>query len=602
MIAYLPYLILLLPLLAAISIRVFLHPFPRISVAVSTLACLGSFVGSLGMLFSGSVSGEVVAPVLPWIEWAGFKANFGLMGDPLARGMATLVSGVALLVHIYSIGYLEKDPSRSRFFGELSLFVFSMLGIVLADNLVSMFIFWELVGLSSYLLIGFWVERPAAGAAANKAFLVNRVGDFGFILGILGAWALFGTVGFSDLPARVAGVAPGWAVTAVGLGLFCGCLGKSAQFPLHVWLPDSMEGPTPVSSLLHAATMVVAGVYMLIRVFPILELSHVTMTTIAWVGGVMTLLPALIACQQNDIKRILAYSTLSEIAYMVMAVGLGVTGPAMYHLVTHAFFKCLLFLAAGSVIHGCHEEQDIWKMGGLAKRMPFTAFVLLLGTIALCGIPPVSGFWSKDAIFAAMAHSPGLAAISMGAGFFTSFFMLRMILVAFCGEPKSEAARHAHEGSFFMIGPMAVLALLSVVGGLLPVEKFLGYSHDSEHASWTLWLSLVLAVAGFVPAYTFYRHATQEPLNFMVLRNKFYVDEFYQRVFVSTQDSFGRLADAFEGWVVRGFLVRGSGVMARASGQGLRLVQCGQVQVYAAVFIIGVLVLLGWLWKQGALR
>jgi NADH-quinone oxidoreductase subunit L len=198
MIAYLPYLILLLPLLAAISIRVFLHPFPRISVAVSTLACLGSFVGSLGMLFSGSVSGEVVAPVLPWIEWAGFKANFGLMGDPLARGMATLVSGVALLVHIYSIGYLEKDPSRSRFFGELSLFVFSMLGIVLADNLVSMFIFWELVGLSSYLLIGFWVERPAAGAAANKAFLVNRVGDFGFILGILGAWALFGTVGFSD--------------------------------------------------------------------------------------------------------------------------------------------------------------------------------------------------------------------------------------------------------------------------------------------------------------------------------------------------------------------------------------------------------------------
>jgi NADH-quinone oxidoreductase subunit L len=333
-----------------------------------------------------------------------------------------------------------------------------------------------------------------------------------------------------------------------------------------------------------------------------LELSHVTMTTIAWVGGIMTLLPALIACQQNDIKRILAYSTLSEIAYMVMAVGLGVTGPAMYHLVTHAFFKCLLFLAAGSVIHGCHEEQDIWKMGGLAKRMPFTAFVLLLGTIALCGIPPVSGFWSKDAIFAAMAHSPGLAAISMGAGFFTSFFMLRMILVAFCGEPKSEAARHAHEGSFFMIGPMAVLALLSVVGGLLPVEKFLGYSHASEHASWTLWLSLVLAVAGFVPAYTFYRHATQEPLNFVVLRNKFYVDEFYQRVFVSTQDSFGRLADAFEGWVVRGFLVRGSGVMARASGQGLRLVQCGQVQVYAAVFIIGVLVLLGWLWKQGALR
>lgn len=306
MLAYTPYLILLLPLLAAVSIRIFLHPFPRISVAVSTLACLGSFVGSLSLLVFGSVLGGVAAPSLPWVEVAGFRANFGLMGDPLARGMATLVSGVAFLVHLYSIGYLEKDPSRSRFFAELSLFVFSMLGIVLADNLVSMFIFWELVGLSSYLLIGFWVERPAAGSAANKAFLVNRVGDFGFMLGILGVWALLGTFHFSEFSARVSELPVGWGVTAVGLGLFCGCLGKSAQFPLHVWLPDSMEGPTPVSSLLHAATMVVAGVYMLIRVLPILELSQVTMMTIAWVGGLMTLFPALIACQQNDMKRILA--------------------------------------------------------------------------------------------------------------------------------------------------------------------------------------------------------------------------------------------------------------------------------------------------------
>ncbi|NBR71372.1 MAG: NADH-quinone oxidoreductase subunit L, partial [Proteobacteria bacterium] len=324
MIAYAPYLILLLPLLAAVSIRLFLYPFPRISVSVSTLACLGSFMGSMALLFWGSSLGQGIVPALPWIEWGGFRANFGILGDPLARGMAALVSGVAFLVHLYSIGYLEKDPCRSRFFAELSLFVFSMLGIVLADNLISMFIFWELVGLSSYLLIGFWVERPAAGAAANKAFLVNRIGDFGFILGILGAWALFGSVTFADLPGRAAASSPGWAVTAVGLGLFCGCLGKSAQFPLHVWLPDSMEGPTPVSSLLHAATMVVAGVYMLVRVLPILEMSQATMMTIAWIGGWMTLLPALLACQQNDIKRILAYSTLSEIAYMVMAVGLGV--------------------------------------------------------------------------------------------------------------------------------------------------------------------------------------------------------------------------------------------------------------------------------------
>ena len=602
MLAYTPYLILLLPLLAAVSIRFFLHPFPRVSVAVSTFACLGSFLGSLAFLVLGSGEGVFAVPSLPWIEWAGLRANFGILGDPLARGMATLVSGVAFLVHLFSIAYLEKDPSRSRFFAELSLFVFAMLGIVLADNLVSMFIFWELVGLSSYLLIGFWVEKPAAGAAANKAFLVNRVGDFGFILGILGAWALLGTVHFADFPARVIGVAPGWAVTAIGLGLFCGCLGKSAQFPLHVWLPDSMEGPTPVSSLLHAATMVVAGVYMLIRILPILELSQTTMMTIAWVGGLMTLFPALIACQQNDLKRILAYSTLSEIAYMVMAVGLGVPGSAMYHLTTHAFFKCLLFLAAGSVIHGCHEEQNIWKMGGLMKRMPFTAFVFLVGSLALCGIPPISGFWSKDAIFAATAHYPGLAALSMVAGFFTSFFMLRVILVAFTGEPKNEAARHAHEGPFLMIAPMAVLALLSLVAGLFPIEKFLGQTHQGGHAAWTLWISLILALAGFIPAYQLYRNASHDPLHLLLLQNKFYVDEFYQRALVRTQDSFAKLVDAFEGWVVRGFLVRGSGVVARASGQGLRLVQCGQVQVYAAVFILGVFFLIGWLLRGGVLR
>ncbi|MCX6936009.1 MAG: NADH-quinone oxidoreductase subunit L, partial [Verrucomicrobia bacterium] len=447
--------------------------------------------------------------------------------------------------------------------------------------------------------IGFWFDRPTAGAAANQAFIVNRIGDFGFILGILGTWSLFGTIGFADLPSRVASSTAGWTVTAVGLGLFCGCLGKSAQFPLHIWLPNSMEGPTPVSSLLHAATMVVAGVYMLIRVLPVLELSPITMTTIAWVGGAMTLLPALVACQQNDIKRILAYSTLSEIAYMVMAVGLGVPASAMYHLTTHAFFKCLLFLAAGSAIHGCHDEQDIWKMGGLGKRMPFTTLVTWIGTIALCGIPPVSGFWSKDGIFAATASHPGLAFVSMSAGFVTSFFMLRMILVAFGGSPRSEGARHSHEGPPAIILPMLILAVLSIFGGLLPVDAFLGGAKEGHHANWTMWVSLIVTLAGFVPAYYLYYGAKQEPLLIPILRGKFYVEEFYQRVLVSSQDGVGRLVDAFEGWVVRGFLVRGSGVMARAAGQGLRLVQCGQVQVYAAVFIMGALVLVSWLMRSG---
>ena len=601
MAAYSPYLILLLPLLAAVGIRLFLHPFPRIAVPVSLGACLASFLGSLFLLSAGTPPGGLAAPAIPWIELGSFKASFGLVADPLARLMAALVTGVALLVHIYSVGYMAKDPGRSRFFAELSLFVFSMLGVVFADNLVTMFIFWELVGLSSYLLIGFWHKRPAAGAAANKAFLVNRIGDFGFILGILGAWSLFGTINFADLPSRAESGAPFWAATAVGLGFLCGCLGKSAQLPLHVWLPDSMEGPTPVSSLLHAATMVVAGVYMLIRVLPILELSAVTMNTIAWIGAVMTLLPALIACQQNDIKKILAYSTLSEIAYMVMAVGLSIPGVGMYHLVTHAFFKCLLFLAAGSVIHGCHDEQDIWKMGGLRKRMPFTFLVTWVGTLALAAIPPVSGFWSKDAIFAATYDRPSLAAFSMVAGFFTSFFMLRMILVAFDGKPRTEEAKHAHEGPPVMVVPMLILAVFSIFGGLFPVADFLGMKPDHPHHAWTLWLSLILAVAGFVPAHFLYRDALKDPLHSKILQGKFYVDEFYQRVLVGAQDGLGKLADAFEGWVVRGFLVRGSGVAARAAGQGLRLVQCGQVQLYAAVFILGALGVIVWLlWKGSA--
>ena len=601
MIAYAPYLILLLPLISAIVIRLFLYPFPRVAVPVSVAACLGSFLGSLLLLNAGTPAGGMAAPAVPWIELGGLKAGFGLVADPLARLMAALVTGVALLVHIYSLGYMAKDACRGRFFAELSLFVFSMLGIVFADNLVTMFIFWELVGLSSYLLIGFWHDRPAAGAAANKAFLVNRIGDFGFMLGILGAWSLFGTISFADLPSRAAAGAPFWAVTAVGLGLLCGCLGKSAQLPLHVWLPDSMEGPTPVSSLLHAATMVVAGVYMLIRVLPILEVSDVTMNTIAWIGALMTLLPALIACQQNDIKRILAYSTLSEIAYMVMAVGLNIPGPGMYHLVTHAFFKCLLFLAAGSAIHGCHDEQDIWKMGGLRKRMPFTFLVTWVGTLALAAIPPLSGFWSKDAIFAATSDRPGLAACSMLAGFFTSFFMLRMILVAFDGKPRTENAKHAHEGPPVMVVPMLILAVLSVFGGMFPVAEFLGMKPEHPHHAWTLWVSLIVAVVGFLPAHFLYRDVIKDPLHLALLQGKFYVDEFYQRVLVATQDGLGRLADAFEGWVVRGFLVRGSGVLARSAGQGLRLVQCGQVQFYAAVFILGVMGVIGWLlWKVAA--
>ena len=333
--------------------------------------------------------------------------DFGLRLDPLSLLMLLLVTGVASAIHIYSWGYMSEDRGFPRYFACLSLFTFSMLGIVLANNFLELFIFWELVGVSSYLLIGFWFERPAAADAGKKAFLTTRLGDFGFLLGILTVWAAFGSLKF-DLIEKALAANPqalGALATTAGLLIFCGAMGKSAQFPLHVWLPDAMEGPTPVSALIHAATMVAAGVYMLCRVFFLLNIpGSQALDVIAWIGGFTALLSAVIAIQQDDIKRILAYSTLSQLGYMVMAVGLHGPAPAMFHLTTHAFFKALLFLGAGSVIIALHHEQDIWKMGGLRQKMPVTFWTFMVGTLALCGLPPFSGFYSKDSILAQAAE------------------------------------------------------------------------------------------------------------------------------------------------------------------------------------------------------
>ena len=331
------------------------------------------------------------------------NVDFGLKLDTLSLMMTLIVTGVGGAIHIYSYDYMDDDPGKSRFFACLSLFTFSMLGIVLANNFVMMFIFWELVGVSSYLLIGFWFEKPSAGDAAKKAFITNRLGDFGFLAGILMVWGLLGTLNFSAMPDLLAAykagsVTLGVSATIAGLLIFCGAAGKSAQFPLHVWLPDAMEGPTPVSALIHAATMVAAGVYMLCRTFFLYDAT--ALQIIAYIGGFTSLLAALIAVQQNDIKRIIAYSTLSQLGYMVMSVGLAGPTPAMFHLTTHAFFKALLFLSAGSVILGMHHEQDIWKMGNLRQKMPVTFWTFLIGALALCGVPPFSGFYSKDSILA----------------------------------------------------------------------------------------------------------------------------------------------------------------------------------------------------------
>ena len=401
------WLILLLPLISAVTIGIGAFRSKPISAGISIAAVVGSFVLTIVMLAQG-------AEPIPKISWLAIaigevevlSIDIGLKLDGLSKLMLCVVTGVGSLIHIFSLGYMKEDRDFSRYFAFLSLFIFSMLGIVLADNFVMMFIFWELVGVSSYLLIGFWFEKPSAADAAKKAFMTNRVGDFGFLLGILMVWAAFGSVSFDVLEKEKATALCGLA----GFLIFCGAMGKSAQAPLHVWLPDAMEGPTPVSALIHAATMVAAGVYMLCRVFFLIEGTW-AMEAIAWIGGITALMAALMAVQQDDIKRILAYSTLSQLGYMVMVVGLGgehnahyaITGvagtdAAMFHLTTHAFFKAMLFLGAGSVIYACHHEQEIWKMGGLRKRMPRTYWTFLIGTLALCGVPLFSGFFSKEAI------------------------------------------------------------------------------------------------------------------------------------------------------------------------------------------------------------
>src|SRR3989449_3336444 len=382
----LPWLALLAPLGSALLITLFIRRSKPLSSFVSVAAVLASFGCSCLIFLRPAVS----APELTWIDLGGvFNVPLGFVLDSLSKTMLVLVSGIGSLIHIYSLGYMRDDEGKSRYFAALSLFMFAMLGIVLGNNFVMLFIFWELVGFTSYVLIGHWFERDAAADAAKKAFITTRIGDFGFMLGILMVWAATGSVVFAEIAPRLSILTshPAFLTTAALL-IFCGAVGKSAQFPLHVWLPDAMEGPTPISALIHAATMVAAGVYMLVRVGFIIQASPSALLVIAWVGTITAVMAALIATQQNDIKRILAYSTLSQLGYMVMAVGLASNEAAIFHLFTHAFFKALLFLAAGSVIVMLHHEQNIWKMGGLSRTLPITFLTFVIGALALIGCPP----------------------------------------------------------------------------------------------------------------------------------------------------------------------------------------------------------------------
>ena len=624
---FLPWLILFLPLLAAVVIALFVQQDRKLSATLSVSAIVIGFILSVVFIFVNSFEPAVKEVSLTWLNIGALKAEFGLRLDPLSLMMLLVVTGVGSAIHIYSWGYMHDDRCFSRFFASLSLFTFSMLGIVLANNFLQMFISWELVGVSSYLLIGFWYEKASAADAAKKAFITNRLGDFGFILGILVVWAALGSLNFGELQTKLVEnpAALGALATIGGLLVFCGAMGKSAQFPLHVWLPDAMEGPTPVSALIHAATMVAAGVYMLSRTFFLFtpDALHV----ISWIGGFTALLAALIAVQQNDIKRILAYSTLSQLGYMVMGVGLAAPEAGMFHLTTHAFFKALLFLGAGSVIHAMHHEQDIWKMGGLRKKMPVTFWTFMVGTLALAGVWPLSGFFSKDAILAAAQHhSLPLFILGVSVAALTTFYMFRLVFVAFLGGERTHEAGHAHESPWVMIWPLRVLAVLSVVGGLIGIDKlYYAYARhvlprgtweipDAEFAGAHKYVErllepfhespiaaicgLVAVVVGFLAARALYAKAKEDPLPAKLgglsraMSNRFYFDELYEATVIKAHDTAAAVTDWFDRWIIGFAAVRGVSSGTDLFGRALRLVQNGNLQTYAFLFVLGVALVL----------
>jgi NADH-quinone oxidoreductase subunit L len=598
----LAWLILGLPLLSAVTIHLGLKRMQSISAIVSTASAAVTLILAIILLGQGTGS-----TFFHWVSFPGFAGiKIELQLDQLSKGMMLVVTGVGFLVHLFSLAYMKEDSARARYFCGLSLFMFSMTGIVLASNFIMMFIFWELVGLSSYLLIGHWYEKDSAADAAKKAFLVNRIGDFGFMIGILMLWGIAGTYTFSELASGLANN-PTYSVFFLGVAVLCifaGAMGKSAQAPLHVWLPDAMEGPTPVSALIHAATMVAAGVYMMARFYSSIGTDVIAelwgVNTIAWIGGITSLLAALMATQQDDIKKILAYSTLSQLGYMVMAVGLLNPEAGMFHLFTHAWFKALLFLGSGAVIYACHHEQNIWKMGGLKKTMPFTFITFLIGTLALCGFPLTSGFFSKEQILEASAQRENWALFTIAGivAFLTTFYMFRLFFIAFTGKGRSKNSEHAKEVGPLMLVPLIVLAVMALFSGWNPVANAIAPLHKDFH--WhvgpALIVSLLAFAIGLFSAFKLYANAEEDPLAgigiFKVFRNKFYIDEAYAKVVGYGQDTVAAFVHFFDELIISGLIVGGFSRAAGGIGRLFGRLQSGNLQGYAALFGIGVLLVI----------
>ncbi len=587
-----PWLLLILPLLAAVSNQLFLR---KIGVAhlVSTASAAATFLIALLCL------GKTGSMSFQWATVGDFHIDIGIVLDRLSTGMMIVVTGVGLLVHVFSLAYMKDDPGKARYFTGLALFMFSMTGIVLASNFIMTFIFWELVGLSSYLLIGHWYEKDSAADAAKKSFLTNRVGDFGFMIGILMMWGITGTLVFSEMeiPATISAGVLGAALLCV----FCGAMGKSAQLPLHVWLPDAMEGPTPVSALIHAATMVAAGVYMLVRVqLSIGEdaFAGFSGTTIAWIGGITALMAALMATQQDDIKRVLAYSTLSQLGYMVMAVGLLAGEAAMFHLFTHAWFKALLFLGSGAIIYACHHEQNMWKMGGLLKRMPVTTITFAIGTAALMAVPFTSGFFSKEQILEA-AHEKNMVLfwIAVAVAVLTPFYMTRAFVITFLGKNRTENAEHAKEVGPLMSLPLIVLAVMGLVAGFPFVAANLSPAYERPehliHVNLISIVSVVALIVGVLAGLALYAGKEKDPVSIPLFRNRFYLDAIYDNGIVRyLQDGFAAIVHFLDEILINSILVGGLTRLAETLGNFFRKAQSGNLQAYAFTFGLGVLLLI----------
>ena len=611
-------------------------------LVTTTLLFVSMALSWIAFVRVGLMHQEVRERILPWIGSGDLKVDWALRVDPLTAVMLVVVTTVSALVHLYSIGYMADDPHRPRFFGYLSLFTFAMLMLVTADDLVQLFFGWEGVGLASYLLIGFWYHKPEANAAAIKAFVVNRVGDFGFALGIFALFAMTGAVDFDTVFREAPALAGrtielfGWnfdVLTLICLMLFMGAMGKSAQFLLHTWLPDAMEGPTPVSALIHAATMVTAGVFMVARLSPVFELSPAALTFVTLIGATTAMFASTVGLVQNDIKRIIAYSTCAQLGYMFVAMGVGAWSVGMFHLFTHAFFKALLFLGSGSVILAMHHEQDIRRMGGLKEKIPFTYWMMVVGTLALTGVPLFAGYYSKDAIIAAAYAGKNPAALyawlmTLGAAGLTAFYSWRLIFKTFHGQPHDRAHwEAAHESPLTMLIPLAVLAIGSVAAGWPfyrifageGVEGFFGESlapggaavlEEIERVSPLVeWAPTLFMAAGFGITLLFYVYspripeelARQHGVLYRFLLNKWYFDEVYDTLLVKPTLWLGRMLwKVGDGWLIDGFGPDGVSKRVLDVTRGAVRLQTGYMYHYAFAMLIGVAGFVTWFMFSGA--